>query len=165
MARNGIAIAPPADPPVEVRTLLDQARKLLETGQVKPALDLLSRQRGESIWITNAQAVCQLRLGNAAVALQALRELAVGPGGFNLRQDAPLVFKTNFAAALFLDGNVAGCLNTLDEIRDEAHPAVQKLRQAVRDWAAGLSFWQRLMWKLGNQPSQPPSATGTLGDL
>jgi hypothetical protein len=135
----------------EVAGLLGKVEKLLEKGQPAAALELLGRSRLRSPWLTNAAAVCQLRLGNADAAVEAYRGLVL-TGGLFLRQDAPDVFKINFATALIAVGNLSGGLRTLGEVRDEAHPAVLEIRDAVRRWRGGMTFWQWLWWSLGGSP-------------
>jgi hypothetical protein len=149
----GPATAIDARPP-EVAGMLGEVEKLLEAGQPAAALELVGRSRIGSPWLANAAAVCQLRLGNAAAAVETYRGLVL-KGGLFLRDDVPVVFKVNFAVALIASGNLAGGLRTLGEVRDESHPAVREIREALRRWQAGMSFWQRLWWSLGGSPPRP----------
>jgi hypothetical protein len=139
--------------PAEVADLLGKVHKLLEEGQPAEALQLLGRSRNNTPWLANAAAVCQLRLGNARVAVDALRGLVLS--GLFLRDNVPAVFKTNFATALIADGNLSGGLRTLNEVQDEDHPAVREVRDAVRRWEGSMTFWQRLWCLLGGQPPRP----------
>jgi hypothetical protein len=141
--------------PPEVADVLGKVKKLLEEGQPAAALELIGRSRLGSPWLANAAAVCQLRLGNARVAVDTFRGLVLAAGGLLLREDVPAVFKVNFAAALIADGNLSGGLRTLGEVRDEGHPAVREIRDAVRRWEAGMAFWQKLWWSLGGEPPRP----------
>src|SRR5262249_577514 len=75
------------------------------------------------------------------------------------------VFKTNYATALLLSGNIAGGLRALDEVRDEQCPAVGRLREAVRRWERNLTFWQRVNWWLGGEPDRPLTLDFPPGDL
>jgi hypothetical protein len=149
--------ASPADAaeswPAEVAEVLGKMKTLLEEGQPAAALELFGRSRPSSPWLTNAAAVCQLRLGNARGAVDALRGLVLT--GLSLRDDVPTVFKINFALALIADANLSGGLQTLSEVRDEGHPAVLQIRDALRRWEAGMTFGQRLWWWLGGQPPRP----------
>jgi hypothetical protein len=150
-------------PSPEAQALLAQAASLLEENKIKEAMTLLARSNIESSWIQNALAVCQLRPGNAATAVNMLRGLVLG--GLALRADAPTVFKANYAAALLAANNVAGGLAVLTEVRDEANPAVQKLRTAVARWKGTLTLWQKINWYLGGQPDVPLALDSPLGDL
>jgi hypothetical protein len=109
--------------------------------------------------------VCLLRLGNAQRAIELFRGLVLGPGGLVLRRDVPTAFKTNFATALLMDGNVAGCTSVLASLREEDHPAVRKLRAAVRRWQEAMSLWERVCWHFGSPPNRPVELGFEPGDL
>jgi hypothetical protein len=149
----------------EVVDLLGKVDRLLREGQPGEALDLIARSGVKSPWATSALGVCQLRLGNAKVALDVFRGLALAAGGLSLRRDVPTVFKTNYATALLLLGNLAGGQSALHDAGDDLHPAVVKLREAIRRWAKGLTFWQRLNWWMGGEPAHPFALDYPPGDL
>jgi hypothetical protein len=151
--------------PPEVVDLLGKVEKLLEEGQPVVALERISRSKLSSPWLMNAAAVCQLRLGNAKVAVDTFRGLVLAAGGLVLREDVPTVFKANFAMALLADGNLSGGLRVLDEIREKEHPAVRELWDAVQQWKAAMTFWQRLWWSLGGEPPRPLILDFPLGCL
>ena len=92
-------------------------------------------------------------LGEHETAVSRFRSLVLTSGIF-LRKDVPSVFKTNYVTALFTAGNLSGGLNGLEELRDEAHPAAQRLRDAVQRWQNSLNWWQRLNWFLGGPPNR-----------
>jgi hypothetical protein len=144
----------PPTVPAEVAGVLREVQGLLDAGRPGEALERISRSQPGSLWLANAAAVCRLRLGDPTAALGTLRGLVV-TGGLFLRDDVPAVLKVNFAAALIADGNLSGGLRTLGEIGDRAHPAVAEVRDAVRRWEAGMTFWQRLWWSFGGAPPRP----------
>jgi hypothetical protein len=145
----------PASWPPEVAGLLGQVQALLEQDQPAAALEQIRRSGLNSPWLVNAAAVCRLRLGNPKVAVETFRGLVLGAGGLVLREDVPALYKINFATALLIDGNLSGGLRVLDEVREEGHPAVVEIRDAIRRWKAGMTFWQRLWRSLGGEPSRP----------
>jgi hypothetical protein len=151
--------------PTEGTTPLERAESLLLEGQPQKALDILNRAGPPAPRLTNAVGVCLLRLGKAERAVDVFRGLVLVPGTICLRRDAAPEHKSNFAAALLAAGNVAGGLRALEEIGDEDRPAVRRLRDAVRRWREGLSFWQRLRWYLGSDPPQAVLLDGDLGEL
>jgi hypothetical protein len=151
--------------PEEVAGLLGRVAALLDQGRPADAVELLARTKSPSPWARNALGVCQLRLGNAPVAVDVFRGLALGPGGFSLLEEAPTVFKTNYATALLLTDNLEGGLRALAEVRHDQSPATRRLREAVRRWEEGLTFWQKLGWWFGVQPGRPVVLDGPLGDL
>ncbi|MCE5267097.1 MAG: hypothetical protein LLG00_04350 [Planctomycetaceae bacterium] len=150
--------------PPEVATLIGRVKQLLAEQCPDKALAVITRSRLSSPWIVNATGVCALRLGNPKQASSVFHSL-VGHGGLMLKPDAPVVFKTNFAAALLASNNVAGCLSVLHEIHDEENPAVKLLRGAVRQWKQSLSFWQKLKWYAGDCPQKPIQFSFPLGEL
>ena len=97
----------------------------------------------------NRQAVQLLRSNRFNEALLVLRSLVLQSGCTWMRPDVPLLVKRNFATALLLTENPSGCLVILAEINDDAHPRVQKLRDAIKQWEKTLSFWQWLNWRTG----------------
>jgi hypothetical protein len=151
--------------PTEVATPLERAEALLRAGQPEQALEILVRSGPPTPRLTNALGVCLLRLGEAERAVDVFRGLVLIPGTVCLRPDAAPQHKGNFAAALLAAGNVAGGLRALDEIADEGRPAVRRLRAAVRRWRDGMSFWERLRWRLGGNPPRPLALDGDLGEL
>jgi hypothetical protein len=156
---NGAVPKPP-----EIADLLAKADQLLQAGEPKKALDLIARAKFNSPWTTNALGVCQLRLGNAKVAVDVFRGLVLAAGGILLRSDVPAVFKTNYATALLLAENMGGCLSVLAEVRDE-HPAVGKLKAAIQRWKEGMTLWQKINWYMGGQPDRPVALDFPPGDL
>src|SRR5262249_18373173 len=138
----------------EVADLLRKVEKFLEEGKPAAALERIARSRISSPWLENATGVCQLRLGNPAGAIDTFRRLVLAPGGLILRGDVPTPFKVNFATALLMDGNLSGGLQVLAELREEC-PAARAIRDAVRRWKGGMTFWQRLWMAFGGQPPRP----------
>jgi len=151
--------------PPQIVDLLGKAEQLLAEEQAGGALDLIARAKVNSPWATNALAVCQLRLGNEKVAVDLFRGLVLASGGILLRRDVPVAFKTNYATALLSAQNINGCLSVLSEIKQEEHPAVARLRAAIRRWKEGLSFWQKINWYMGGQPAHPVVLDFPRGDL
>jgi predicted Zn-dependent protease len=139
--------------PLELAGLLGKAEVLLDQGRAGDALDLLQRSKAESPWLVNAVAVCRLRMGDTAGPVQALRGLVMD--GVFYRENVPAVFRANFATALLAAGNRSGGLRALAESRGQAHPAFEQLRDALRRWEAGMTFWQRLWASLGGEPPRP----------
>lgn len=145
-------------------TLLNKVRSMLDAGRAEEAFNLLRPATSDPI-LKNARGVCLMRMGQPALAVRVYREICLSPGGISLRPEVPVVFKTNFATALMLDGNIAGGVSTLSEIGDPELPQVQALKQQVSRWVSQLSLWQRLLWWLGADPKHPIDLGPTPGDL
>ncbi len=141
-------------PAGEAATLLDEVQKLLDEGRPETALERIGKSKLRSPWVTNATAVCQMRLGKQDLALRTLRGLVI-TNGVILRGDAPLIFRINFATALLLQENVSGATATLGEIQQEDHPAVKQLREVIARWKAQMNFCQKFLWAIGIHPSVP----------
>jgi hypothetical protein len=43
----------------------------------------------------------------------------------------------------------------LSEVRDQQHPSVQKLRAAITEWKKGMTFGQKLKWRLTGSAYKP----------
>lgn len=125
-------------------------RNFSRRGQPKQALDLLARSKVHAPWSTNAIGVCLLRLGQADRAVELFRNLVLS-GSLFLRSDVPAAWMVNFATALLMADNLAGCVRLLAEIQED-HPAVQRLRAALQSWRDRLSVWEKIRWFLGGQP-------------
>lgn len=134
--------------------LLHRVETLLDTGRAAEAFDLLRPATSDPV-LKNARGVCLLRMGQPGLALRVYRELCLTGGGIVVRPDAPAVWKVNYANALLMDGNVAGCVGILNDLGEAEHPLLGQLRAAVAKWESELSLWQRLAWRLGTQPSRP----------
>jgi hypothetical protein len=149
----------------EIVAFLSKVDKLLQEGHPENALELFSRNKLKSPWITNANGVCLLRLDRAQEAVNLFRSLALSSGSVVLRVDAPTVFKTNFTTALLAYNNLGGCLKVLHEINNEENPLVQQLRAAIQRFKVSLSLWTRLQWRMGIPPDGPIAMDFPLGNL
>ena len=138
---------------------------LLESGQSQQALDLARTHSGTDPSLKNLFGVCLMRAGFAADAVRLYRQLVISSNGVTMRPEAPLIFKTNFATALLLDGKPSGTQAVLQEIADESHPAVQRLRGAIARWRSQLSFSQRLFSRCGIDPGRPVELDFAPGDV
>jgi len=156
---NGIEAQSP-----EVAKVLGKVKTLLQEQRPEEALDVIARSRLKSPWITNAIGACQLRLGNGKQAVAAFQGLVLYSGVL-LKRDAPMVFKTNYAAALLASDNLAGCLSLLNEVNEEENPTVQRLRAAIQRWKQSLSFWQKFQWYLGGDPGRKVMLDFPLGEV
>lgn len=146
--------------------ILNHVARLLDSGQAGEALDFLRATKSEAIELRNATGVALMRLGRAEAAVELFRKLTTNDSGLFLRKEAPIEIKVNYATALILAGNVTGALVVLDEINDDRHPGVGRLRNAIARWRTSLSFGQRLWMAISgcnpNRPVELDAAPGTL---
>ncbi len=128
----------------------------VDNGNYQKALDLL-RSAGREPRTQNAVGVCLMRLGHTEEAVRVFRDLVLGPGGFGVKPEIPLIPRVNFATSLLLAGQPAGCLDALAGIGEDTHPSVKRLRAVIKEWERSLSFWQRLNWRFGRiEPRNAP---------
>lgn len=132
--------------------VVDQAKTLLNDNQPEEALKILNRSRDVARPIQTLRSVCLMRTGQIEDALRILESLAFPRGGVCIDPDAPLQLKVNYATAQVLSGNLAGCLATLDEIHEQHHPAVERLREAIAAWRKSQGVWRRLALAVGLLP-------------
>jgi hypothetical protein len=140
-------------PPAHVIDLLRDTAALLDAGEPRKALEGINRAKAESPWLRNAAGVCQIRLGNTAAAMEIFRGMVLAAGGFDLRPEAPTIFKTNFAVALLLSSNVDGFQRVIEELYDVQHPALDRLRDAIQRWRKNMGFWHKLRSLFGGATS------------
>jgi len=149
----------------QIAQLLRKVDDCLKEEHPKNGLNLVSRSKLDSPWVTNARGVCLLRLGEKEQATELFRSLVLPFGGLTLREDAPTVFKLNYATALLACNNVEACRDVLGEIDDPENPVVQRLLAAIQRWKASLSLWEKLRWYTGDQPDRPVTFDFPLGAL
>lgn len=153
---------PRSDRTASETEFLVEVDRLLRDGRAEEAVKAIGLSYLPRPRLANALAVCHLRLGNTARALNLLRHIATDDAA--LHPDVPTVFKTNLATALLVAGDVDGCLRTLDEIGDEDRPSVRRLRAAA-DRAVPRTAWGRCLRWLGLWPIRPPAIDGPVGEL
>ncbi len=139
---------------------------LVEQGDYDRALASLAAN-GHGSQFPNEKAICLMRLGRFPEAIDTLRKAVLGSNCAWMRDDVPVIYKTNLATALLLGGHPAGCKSILNELDDESLPAVIRIRSVIRDWEKSLSLWQRANWHwLGLEPqNRPVKFDGVIGEF
>lgn len=131
---------------------MHQVRQLLESGNVEEAKDLLLYQSSRPPQLQNALGVCWMRMGETEKAVELYRGMVLSGGGVCFRPDALPRAMTNYATALLLSGNVAGCLSALQENNSGSSAEAARLREAVAKWKRSLGAFRRLMVALSGPP-------------
>lgn len=150
----------------KVSDLLALVERLLGAGKPQEAIEVIRHFGTGSPEVSNAHGVALLRAGDITKAVEVYRNLCVNQSGFCLKPDLPTVFKTNYATALLLAGNVSGCLSILQEIDDNQNAGVQRVRAAIQRWRRSLTWWERLWFNIsGEQPAKPVPADFQPGEL
>jgi len=149
----------------ELTELLAKVDAALQAGRPKHGIDLIARSQNRSPWAMNALGVCNLRLGKYTEAIDIFRSLVLNTATLALREDAPTLFKINFATALLADHKVNGCIDVLSEINNDAHPSAQQLWAAINDWKCRFNVWERIDQFLGGEPTRPLNLDWPLGEL
>jgi hypothetical protein len=138
-------------------------RRLIDAGRYEEAMKV-ARSRSDAP-TRNALGVCLMRMGRPQEAVRIYRALVLDGTGLFLREHLPVIYKTNFAFALMLSGNVVGGINIIEELAGEDHPSAGKLRETVANWKAQLNFLQKLGLKFGLEPNRPLIVDGPIGEL
>lgn len=145
---------------------LQHVADLLDSGDARGALALIDRVEDGSLKMRNARGVALLRLGAIDKAIDLYRRLVLMNDSICLRDDVPTHFKTNYALALLLAGNLDGCRDILDEVRFETHPYVRRLRNVIICWKKNVGLWRRLwMTFTSDRVSHPVEIDFAPGDL
>lgn len=152
-------------PSAKTSELLQTFGRRLEAGDLQGVLDELRGPAARDPWLANARAVALMRAGYVREAVETCMRLALEPDSIALRPQLPIVFATNYATALLLDQNVEGALVVLRQVADDAHPTVQRLREHVRLWRAGLSLLDRVRFKMYGIVGRPLAAPDPVGEL
>ncbi|MEZ6127550.1 MAG: hypothetical protein R3C59_02640 [Planctomycetaceae bacterium] len=145
--------------------LMLKVARLADAGQIDDAHRLLTSDGRQTDENRNARGVLLMRSGRIEAAVDVLRTLALAPGCTWAKPGSPVIHQTNYAASLLMFGRPLGAVSILADIGDRNHPAVLRLRDAIRRWERGLSWWQRLNWKLGSAPDVPVQLDFAPGDI
>jgi hypothetical protein len=93
--------------------------------------------------LSNAYGVCLMRAGELDKAVDVFQGLCLS-SSVCFKLDASALCLANYATALLLKGNVSGCVGVLRQARNQAHPAVRRLLDAIARWRSSLSWVERL---------------------
>jgi hypothetical protein len=135
--------------PGHVAELLKKVEHLLELGRIEDALHTATSQSSGNPAQSNARAVCLMRLGKPDEAVRVLRSVVIDQTGVLMRQDIPTAYKSNFAVALALAGNLSGATSILAELGEETDTQIQGLSKCIQAAKSKRSFMQKLAGILG----------------
>jgi len=142
----------------------DPVRQLLDQGRPQEALNLLKHLGQNSASTKNIQAVCLLRLGKIHEAMTILSEITFG-GNVCIPPETPIVFQTNFATAMLMTNNKEAAISVVEHLDDGLHPAVTKVKNAIKKWEKGLNIFQRVLCKAGIYPGKAIPVDFVPGDI
>jgi len=142
--------------PATLDETLALVRALLDSGKPDDAMHVIRQCGIASNELRNAQGVCLLRRGEYEKAIELYRNLVLNSGAVTVKQQAPDVYRRNFATALLLSGNVHGCLSMLADLRAPQDGGAARIRHAVQRWKQSLTRWQRWRFALGSTGIKTP---------
>jgi hypothetical protein len=142
----------------------DPVRQLLDQDRPQEALNLLKHLGQNSASSKNIQSVCLLRLGKIHEAISILSEITF-QGNICIPPETPVVFQTNFATAMLMANNKESAISVIERLDDKQHPAVARIRNAIRTWEKGLNLFQRLLCKAGIYPGKAIPVDFVPGDI
>ena len=135
---------------------LARVRACLAESRPLDALRLLEQSGSRSPETLSAMGVCEMRLGRVESAIERFRAMLFVNGGVGLLPDANPRTVVNFATALLLVGNVAGCVCALDDLAGRGGDDARRIREVIDQWRASLPFARRLGISLSGWPSNAP---------
>lgn len=153
--------------PLKTKTTIsiyDRIQQLLDQNHPQEALNLINHVNPDSAPMKNAQGVCLLRLGRIEDAISVLREIAFR-GHVCIPPDTPVVYQTNFATAMLMANHKEGVIDVIERLDEDRHPAVARIKAAMKKWARGLNPLQRMLYKAGIYPRRPIPIDFAPGDL
>ena len=142
----------------------DPVRQLLDQDRPQEALNLLKHLGQNSASSKNIKSVCLLRLGRIHEAISILSEITF-QGNICVPPDTPVVFQTNFATAMLMANNKEAAISVVERLDDNQHPAVARIRNAIKKWEKGLNIFQRLLSKAGIYPRRAIPLDFVPGDI
>ena len=125
---------------------ISKAIEFISTGNYQAAYDHL-KSRSADPEVINIKAVLLMRLGKPNQAVSILRSMVLDPTTLLLRPGVPDHIKLNFATALLMDGEVAGCDEILRTIQDKSNEQLIQLRADIRRWEKSLTILRWIDWK------------------
>ncbi|MCC6680192.1 MAG: hypothetical protein IT445_04735 [Phycisphaeraceae bacterium] len=152
-------------PTTDINQLLDAVQQMMDQGRAAQALDMLNTAGNNSQAARNARGVCLLRLGKIEEAVRLFRDLVYPGNAIVIPRETPAVFRANHVTALLLSQEIINAGSLLDQIPQRDHPAVQRLRQAIRTWKRTLPLWRRMLLLIGICPQEPVTLDGAPGEL
>lgn len=145
-------------------SIYERIQQLLDQNHPQEALNLINHVNSDSPPMKNAQGVCLLRLGRAEDAVSVLRGI-VFQGYICIPSDTPVVYKTNFVTAMLMANHKESVMGVIEDLDEGQHPAVARLKAAMRNWFKSLSLFQRLLSKVRIYSRKPVSIDFPPGDL
>lgn len=146
--------------------LENQCRSNLTEQEVEYLVRLRNSSKTSNQEAQNAMGVCLLRSDRPEEAVELFRELVLIADSTSVRNDVPIHFITNYATALLLCRNIAGCervLNELERINELNGPAF-RLRDAIVAAQRSLRFFDRMKSAIGAFP-KPITLNFPAGDF
>jgi hypothetical protein len=137
----------------EIRHLLDEVERKLQSGEVTAALTLLNKHGERSPWVSNAIGVCRLR-DHQPGAAQAIFERLATDGGF-VRQDVPAVFCLNLGIARLLQRNFTGFEAAMKVVDPRRCPAASKYLSCYKAWRKSHTLGERLRFAFLRESERP----------
>ena len=111
---------------------LTTVQQFLDTGRAHEAIAYLRKVGAGTLELSNALAVAHMRAGEPTKAVEIYRRLCVDSSGFVLKPNLPVLLKANYATALLLARNAAGCRALLKEITRSPEPYAPPARRRRR---------------------------------
>jgi hypothetical protein len=96
----------------------------------------------------NIKAVLLLRMQQPDAAVNLLRQQVWDIASLTLRNDVPAYVQLNLATAMFMSGNVNGCMEILRNTGVTEDEQAVELFASIKSWEKSLSLLKWLDWKI-----------------
>lgn len=131
----------------------DYIWSLISDNKSDEAFKLLSGMLDGSVWMLNAMAVCQMRMGNPHKAFALLIDLVYHKNSVVLQSETSDSTKLNLATAMLMMGNVEGALSMLREVRCQTQMKAN-IENSIRVWKKKQSIFSRIGMMFGIYPNK-----------
>ncbi len=134
---------------------IDHIKSLINSNNIKDALEILNHSADKSLLFQNARAVCFMRENLLKEAIDLLRSLVFHDKSITADRNVPEMIHLNLAEAMLISGNISGAQSLINAC-DEQSEQKEKLIQAVANWKRSLPFWKKLDILFGTLPYNTP---------
>ena len=133
---------------------IEHIRELLNQNLPLEALNFIDHLGQKTPLLENARGVCLMRAGKIKEAATILRD-NVFQGHICIPSDTPVLYKINFATVMILANHKDAAFSILTRLNKKEHPDITRLKEAVSQWVKTLSFFEKILYKIGSYSNKP----------
>jgi len=138
-----------------VKNSLEHIKHLIDSNNIKEALEILNRSSDKSVWFQNARAVCFMRENFLKAATDLLRSIVFHDNAITADLEIPELIRLNLAETMLITGNISGAASLINDCAEPSSHK-EKLTQSIEDWKKTLPFWKKIDILFGTLPYNTP---------